>query len=316
MVKKDLFGNTKRERSLKNRYGAPPFSVLDTKTGDWQRRKKWWLSLGIKSELGRFNNHNVFHDGLDRLTTKMSCKKNRYVEIEDVHAYMGTKKIFKDSLAKKKGVSIFDPVLTELMCFWFCKPKGFILDPFAGGSVRGIVAACLGYSYLGIELSKQQVMSNRKQSQKIIKTCKKPKWIVGDSEKILSKKRIPKIDLIFTCPPYMNLEIYSDHPDDLSNMNDENFINKFNNIIQLSVNNLKDDGFAIMVVGDVRDKDGYYKDFITITKQAFYKIGMKLYNDIILLNIIGSACLRTACFEKSRKVVKTHQNILVFKKVI
>lgn len=39
--------------SLSDRFGVPPFSILDARQGYWQDRKKEWLSLGIKSELGR-----------------------------------------------------------------------------------------------------------------------------------------------------------------------------------------------------------------------------------------------------------------------
>ena len=38
---------------LFDRFIMPPYSVLDRKQGNWMRRKKQWLSLGIKSELGR-----------------------------------------------------------------------------------------------------------------------------------------------------------------------------------------------------------------------------------------------------------------------
>ena len=39
--------------SLAERFGIPPFSVFDARSGTWQERKRAWLSLGIKSELGR-----------------------------------------------------------------------------------------------------------------------------------------------------------------------------------------------------------------------------------------------------------------------
>ena len=42
-----------KPKKLSDRFIIPPFSVLDTKQGDWQQRKNYWLSLGIKSELGR-----------------------------------------------------------------------------------------------------------------------------------------------------------------------------------------------------------------------------------------------------------------------
>ena len=46
-------GKDSGARRLQDRFGVPPFSVLDTRQGYWQERKRHWLSLGIKSELGR-----------------------------------------------------------------------------------------------------------------------------------------------------------------------------------------------------------------------------------------------------------------------
>jgi len=39
--------------TLSERFGVPPFSVLDARQGYWQDRKRAWLALGIQSELGR-----------------------------------------------------------------------------------------------------------------------------------------------------------------------------------------------------------------------------------------------------------------------
>jgi ParB-like nuclease domain len=38
---------------LADKFGVPPFSVLNAREGWWQDRKKAWLALGIESELGR-----------------------------------------------------------------------------------------------------------------------------------------------------------------------------------------------------------------------------------------------------------------------
>lgn len=40
-------------KTLTERFGVPPFSVLDARQGYWQQRKRAWLALGIQSELGR-----------------------------------------------------------------------------------------------------------------------------------------------------------------------------------------------------------------------------------------------------------------------
>lgn len=42
--------------SLADRFGIPPFSVLNAREGWWQSRKAGWISLGIQSELGRGEN--------------------------------------------------------------------------------------------------------------------------------------------------------------------------------------------------------------------------------------------------------------------
>jgi hypothetical protein len=40
-------------QTLAERFGVPPFSVLDARQGYWQTRKRAWLALGIESEIGR-----------------------------------------------------------------------------------------------------------------------------------------------------------------------------------------------------------------------------------------------------------------------
>ncbi|NLZ31066.1 MAG: hypothetical protein GX885_10070 [Methanomicrobiales archaeon] len=67
-------------------------------------------------------------------------------------------------------------------------------------------------------------------------------------------------------------------------------------------------------MGEVRDKDGFYYDFVGDTKRAFIDAGAKLYNDAILLNAVGTASMRAdRIFGSNKKLVKIHQNVLVFK---
>jgi len=47
--------------SLADRFGIPPFSVLNAREGWWQERKRGWLALGIKSELGRGGGYDMGH---------------------------------------------------------------------------------------------------------------------------------------------------------------------------------------------------------------------------------------------------------------
>jgi hypothetical protein len=121
--------------------------------------------------------------------------------------------------------------------------------------------------------------------------------------------------MIFSCPPYFDLEVYSDLPDDLSSMTWDLFVPKYTSIIRKSIALLKPDHYAVWVVGEIRDKKGFYRDFVGLTKRAFIDNGAGLYNDAILLNSVGSASMRAGKqFEAGRKLCKVHQNVLVFKK--
>jgi len=153
------------------------------------------------------------------------------------------------------GTSIFDPVLCELAYRWFCPPGGLILDPFAGGSVRGIVASKLGRAYLGIDLRPEQIAANEAQAARICGDPA-PRWIVGDSRNLAALAAGTGADFVFSCPPYADLEVYSDDPADLSTMDYADFRAAYSAIISAACALLKPDRFACFVVGDVRDRKG------------------------------------------------------------
>ena len=210
------------------------------------------------------------------------------------------------------GTSIFDPVLCELAYRWFSPPDGIVLDPFAGGSVRGIVAAKLRREYVGCELRPEQVKANVDQANKICDQGVMPVWHVGDSAVTIPRLDIAA-DFVFTCPPYGDLEVYSDRTDDLSAMEHGEFVKAYNVIIGAAVAKLKPDRFACCVVGDFRDKKGFYRNFVSDTILAFESAGAKLYNEAILVTAVGSLPVRVGKqFSASRKLGKTHQNVLVF----
>ncbi len=549
---------------LQERFGVPPFTVLDSKQGYWQVRKKAWLSLGIMGETGR----------------DVACNPASITG-----AYGRT-----DHNKTSRGVSVFDPVVCELAYRWFCPNGGSILDVFAGGAVRGIVAGWLGYRYTGIELRAQQVLANYEQSKTILgsggpvwsesdfiadgvatdngpgltpveehggymvkrddlnqvagvrggkvrtcwtlantakqqgkaglttagsrmspqvnivahiaerlgmkcvvhcpegelspevleaqahgatviqhkagynnviiararayakehnfaeipfgmedrvactctglqtanippdtkrlvvpvgsgmslagildglserglkipvlgvmvgadprkrlaeyapagwegmvtlvqspldyhtpapatklgelqldpiyeakclafmqpgdllwvvgirasevpKTRVAPEWLRGDGRDCAKLAKVGEAyDLLFTCPPYFDLEVYSDMPGDLSNASSyQDFLSMYRLAIQQSVSLLKPNRFAVIVVGDIRDKQGFYRNFVSDTIDAYRAAGMELYNEAILLTSMGTLPVRAGRqFGAGRKLGKAHQNVLVF----
>ncbi len=210
------------------------------------------------------------------------------------------------------GTSIFDPVLCELMYHWFCIEGGQIIDPFAGGSVRGIVAHFLGYKYWGCELRLEQVEANQVQAEDIMPE-NKPVWVCDDAANAVPNA--PRADFIFSCPPYGYLEVYSDIEGDLSNMDYVDFVEAYRMIVSSAVKRLRKNSFACFVVANFRDKEGFYNDLVGDTVRAFEDAGARFYNEAIIVTAIGSLPVRVGKqFHSGRKFGKTHQNVLVFYK--
>jgi len=259
-----------------------PFSILDTRTKEWQDRKRWWIRThNIKSELGREDTQS----------------KSKFWETNEI------------------SVSIFDATLCEKMYEWFVPKSGKILDPFAGGSVRGIVATELGFGYDGIDISQTQIDENKKQSHK-------PNWIVGDSEIILDSIYDENYDFVFTCPPYYDLEVYTNNPNDLSKLSDEAFDDKYISILKKTTKKLKNNRFFAIVVSEVREatktgdyKIGKYRGLVNKTISAIEEAGLYFYNDMVLFNSQHQAGrVVDTYFKRNRKVASVHQNVLVFVK--
>ena len=126
----------------------------------------------------------------------------------------------------------------------------------------------------------------------------------------------PAADFVFSCPPYGDLERYSDDPRDLSTMDYHAFAAAYARIILRACQRLKPNRFAVFVVGDFRNpKTGLYRGFPADTARAFTSAGLGLYNEIILITAVGSLPIRIRRqFDAGRKVGKTHQNVLVFVK--
>ena len=397
LKKPGLFGAEFKHRAkdiLSSRFMIPPFTVLNTREGFWQNRKRAWINIGIKSELGRgYTEEGTAYgsslgksgelnkrykdgspggsprpamghryknsppgtpaprsDGHGRPIIRPKADASPYSDgtLNNLDEYRDRGKSVKRGFPAMKGhgqgygkdipivqnggphsntarmletgepdpiggTSIFDPTLCELIYRWFCQPGGRVLDPFAGGSVRGIIAGELGLHYTGIDLSRRQLNANIVQAKEI-GTDPAPEWICGDSADVSALAQ-GKFNLLFSCPPYGDLERYSDDPRDLSTLDLAKFRQKYHAIIESCCYMMKDESFACFVVGDYRDKFGYYANLPGQTIAAFERAGLHLYNSAILVNSAGSLPLRIQNqFNGSRKMGTCHQHVLIFSK--
>jgi len=584
-------GGAAATQTLADRFLIAPFTVLNAREGWWQNRKRAWVSLGIQSELGRsdYEKRATNNSGGVLLTSNTVADASFYTKKREAEVALGhaltTEEFLADYYVRgegsaSSGTSIFDPVLTELLVRWFCPPGGTVVDPFAGGSVRGVVSAKLGRAYYGVDLREDQVAANREQWATMtagpstvgippdyqpdltpverrgmiwmkrddtfaiagvrggkVRTCwglaqgatglvtagsrmspqcnivahvgkalgipvvvhtpvgvlgpeleaaeaagativqhkagyntvivararkdaadrgwreipfgmeckeavdatagqaanlpddcqrivvpvgsgmslagilhgleragrttpvlgvvvgadptkrldayapkgwrdrvtlvpsgvdyhdeaaavdyegvvldpiyeakcvpflkdgdclwvvgirqsrdpgilpsvrrgPDPTWIAGDGLEIENLLNGCRADLVLTCPPYGDLEVYSDDPRDISTMDHCKFLVTYRAIVAAAIRTMKPDRFAAVVVGDVRDSKGNYRNLVSETIDAFRAAGADLYNEAILVTAVASLSIRAGRqFSASRKLGKTHQNVLIF----
>jgi DNA modification methylase len=242
--------------------------------------------------------------------TRQSYWKEKKAEWKTIFDNKGQSR--EDLMGTQFGVSILDPVLVQVLMTWFCPEKGQILDLFAGDFTTGIISHLLGHDLEGIEIRPEQVKINNETIEKLGINAH---YICDDAQNVDKHITSNSKDLLFSCPPYFDLEVYSDLPNDASNQATyKDFINIMENSLSKAIKTLKSNRFAALVVSDIRDKAGFYYGFPDAVKKIFKDNGMELYNDIVLINEAGSAPLRARQTFKFRKVVKSHQNILIFYK--
>ena len=320
----DLFGEAVRPATdggaLKQRFVIPPFSVLNARDGWWQERKRAWRAWGLTPEDGRLEELAFRQDAIDEFRDKLkrsvvpggggggAWKGSKHTSTSEEYGNTGP--------VMGGGTSLFDPVLCECVYRWFLPgPNSAILDPFAGESTKGIVAAALGHRYVGVELRPEQVAANEAQAARM---GLEAEWVQGDSAQL--DTFLPPgeaYDLVWSCPPYYDLEVYGGGSKDGSTLETyPEFMRWYEAIFAACVARLRPNRFLAVTVGEVRDRgSGAYRNFVGDNITAFLRLGLHYYNELVLVTAIGSLPVRTgAIFQVSRKVGKSHQNVLVFYK--
>ena len=246
--------DTIEKRSLLEDFVVPPFSIFDTKKGYWIERKRSWMK---------------------KIKEKGESRQDILSDVLIPNTYHSGKGLMHVS----PSVSVLDPVLAEIMNKWFGTKNCKSFDCFAGDTIFGYVSSFLGNTFTGIELRKEQVNINQKRCDRDNLSAK---YICDDGRNIQKYIKPQTQDLFFSCPPYFDLEIYSEHQDDASNQKTyEEFYTIIDTALIKSMECLKKERFAIIVCGDVRNKkSGMYYDFPgdiknTLKKADYYCI-MKL----------------------------------------
>lgn len=272
----------KEAPSLIDDFGICPFSILDSRQGNWIKRKKL-----LKEEIGDFGQARHGAVGMANNTVRDSSGK--------------TIKL------KQGGVSILDPVLAECMIKWFSIRGELLIDPFAGDTVFGYMAGKLGRAFKGIELRSEQVEFNNNRCKEF--DCE----YICDTGVNIAKHIKDPVGMVFSCPPYFNLEKYSANPLDASNMEYPDFLDVMQQAFSGAYSVLADNRFFVIVISDVR-AGGNYLGMPEKIVAMLQDIGLHLYNRMILLEPLGTAPYRARRYFTNRKIAKVHQEVYVFYK--
>src|SRR6056297_2442261 len=230
---------------------------------------------------------------------------------------------FKDSFVNfyddKELLSEFNPTVAKnIISFWSNKGD-LIYDPFSGRT-RAIVSYAMDRMYIGCEVSEDVIhyMNDKFDELNLFEQEDFDVDIIHD-DCLNINKYYPdtEVDLVFSCPPYWNLEKYESCPGQLSDISDyNNFLDELKIRLDKSINLLKKDGYMCLVVGDFR-KNGEYITFHSnlIQKMSSNK-NIKLHDVVVIQNIpFGTAAFYFGARRKHKYTAKAHEYLLVWKKV-
>lgn len=270
---------------------------------------------------------------------KVSYNKNKRLEqfvksqneaAEEYHSkreYANDKKLLKAFSSSNKGVrhgndgglSIFPYHLGETIIKFYSKIGDTIFDPFMGHNSRMQIVFELGRNYIGYDISKEFMQENFKLRDYLLERCLDDglehntiQIYEKDSRSIDLNEN--SIDMIFTSPPYWDLEFYGEEPNQLGYKKSYGlFLHGLNQVLQGCSKVLKEEKYCIFNVNDFRKNGKFYSfhsDIINLTKN----LPLKIWDTVIV--DWGSSI--AGCFASQiddRKICgKRHEYLLIFKK--
>ena len=232
----------------------------------------------------------------------------------------GTLKSFGGAGTRTKytaTTSYFNPKLCKIIYSSYCPQNGSIFDPFSS-VVRPYMAKLLDYQYVGCEIRKDEYDKiQRIVNDGTLFSTSSVELLNIDCRTFESEK---KFDLVFTCPPYWNLEHYSDNPGDLSDIsNYDEFLKEMGAVYAKCSSVMHDESFCCFVVADFRDYSEGRKlierlvPFVSDMIHCGERNGLYLYDKVILKKPLGTAPSRLKLWN-NRKTVRIHEELLVFRK--
>jgi len=220
---------------------------------------------------------------------------------------------------QSSGISTFPPNICRNIVLFYSEQGETILDPFAGHNSRMEVVWRNKRNYIGYDISVDFMKFNERVREKIIYEDS----FLGDNNcKIELKNKTSEkldeidnsIDLIFSSPPYWDLEFYGNEIEQLGKEKEyEGFLNRLETIFRECYRVLKQSKFFVININDFR-KDGIFYSYHNDIINLYRKIGFKMH-DVIIMNYKQSIAQCFASQIETRKTTaKIHEYLIVGKR--
>jgi len=202
-------------------------------------------------------------------------------------------------------------VAEQILRYWSMKGS-VVVDPFAGRATRAVVASKMGRQYEGYEISPT---TYKRVTEHFKKLGVSPKLYNNDGL-FLTFTDDEVADLVFTCPPYHDIEKYESVTNQLSDCETyEKFLKQIGYCGYHINRVLKPGAFCVWVVGDWRcPKGSGFRSFHSDLISLFTKEKLIHHDTIIMKNISPFAPLQAGKVASKRYTSKIHEYVMVFRK--
>jgi hypothetical protein len=224
----------------------------------------------------------------------------------------GTMRADHDSIYTGTHSVFACPLVEWILLRYGGRAGGRVLDAFAGGPPRGVVSGFMGYQYHGFEIRQEQIDENLA----VVKTLDLRNIHYHHADGRFLEAQVSDFDFALTCPPYWNLETYSDLHEDLSNAQSySEFLAGISFSIESHWPLMKPGAFVCWVVGPFRDKrTGELYDFPAHVIDLFSEIGFTYWQSVVLVKNFASAAKRASNAWRNKRLVPRHEFLQVFRK--
>ncbi len=225
------------------------FNGLDLANSFHPHMIEAYYKRGDNSPLVSFNNDDNLRDCI-----------NRWLELGKTPNHAGIRRILK-TRDGTRGVVNFKPTIAKFIYDNHCPENGKVLDPCAGygGRLAGCISSNRNIFYHGIDPNGKTSVGNMKMAnffstqydalgERVYEY--RFRFDMGMAEEVMPELR-EEYDLVFTSPPYFNVEIYSGESSQSCNKYDsyKSWLYSFLYvIIDQSKKILKDGGYLVLNV--------------------------------------------------------------------